>query len=366
MEGLRGGYTYVPLAYVQARSQSRSRQPAYAKMSPPYDALLWLSFGGPNGPEDVLPFLENVTKGRHIPRERLETVAKQYLLFGGVSPLNAQNEALIASLGAALEAEGLRLPLYLGNRNWSPYVAQTASKMADDGITNALVFVTSPYGSYSGCRQYREDIRAAEAATRGRLRLTKLRHYFNHPGFLLPLIDGTVSQLTSLKREGASDIAVITTAHSIPEEMAVSCEYEAQLTLVRTAIREGIQERMSETFPVFQAYQSRSGAPAQKWLEPDIIGLISKLHNDGYRSLVVIPTGFISDHQEVRYDLDCLARSKAEELSMTFDRVPTSSSSELFIAMIVELVKEQLDPTFVPRALLGTVPKSDCAIDCCL
>jgi len=329
---------------------------------PDYDALLVVSFGGPERPDDVMPFLENVTRGRGIPKERLEKVAAQYDVCGGVSPINAQNRALIAALEAELAEHDLHLPLYLGNRNWHPMLEDTVARMAADGIRHALAFVTSAYSSYSGCRQYLEDIeRAREAVGANAPRIDKLRAYWNHPGFVETMAAGLAAALDGVPTEERGQTRVVFTAHSLPQSMAASCDYEAQLDDAAMLIAERAGVTKWD-----RVYQSRSGPPEQPWLEPDIVDHIDALHGAGIRSVVVVPSGFISDHMETIYDLDTQARKHAEELGMKFILVATVGTAPRFVSMIREIVEERITPGGVRLALGPLGPRTDvCAPGCC-
>jgi ferrochelatase len=314
-----------------------------------YDALLVLSFGGPEGPDDVLPFLRNVTRGRDVPETRLATVAEHYHRFGGRSPINDQCRTLVAALRDELARHGIELPVYWGNRNWHPLVADVVAGMAADGIARALVFVTSAFGSYPGCRQYREDLAAAaEGAGPGAPALTKLRLFYNHPGFVEPLAENLRLAVAGTGR--GRDAKVVFTAHSLPLAMAAGCDYVAQLHdaagLVMTAA--GLGGR-----PHDLAYQSRSGPPSVPWLEPDVNDHLVALASEGVERVAVVPIGFVSDHFEVIFDLDTQALATARRLGLGFIRVPTVGTHPRFVAMIRELVEERtrgLPPLHLGRA----------------
>jgi ferrochelatase len=328
-----------------------------------YDALLVLSFGGPEGEDDVMPFLENVTRGRNTPRERLEEVAEHYYHFSGVSPINAQNRALIAALETELTRHGIDLPIYFGNRNWHPFVTDTLRQMRDDGVRDALVFVTSTFSSYSGCRQYREDvIRALEAIGEDAIRFDKLRVFYNHPGFIEPmaeLVRDALAKLPAARRPGAE---IVFTAHSIPLGMARGCAYEAQL---REACRLVADAAGTPNFRL--AYQSRSGSPRVPWLEPDILDVLDELHAAGKNDVVIAPIGFISDHMEVLFDLDEEAAGRAAGLGMTMARAATVGTHPVFVAMIRELIVERLTAHPERRFLGRRGPNHDiCPVNCCL
>ncbi|MCC6223283.1 MAG: ferrochelatase [Thermoleophilia bacterium] len=324
---------------------------------PSFDALLVVSFGGPEGPADVIPFLETVTRGRDVPRERLEEVAHHYQRFDGVSPLNAQNRALVRALGPELAAHGIELPVYLGNRNWHPFLADTLREMAADGVERALAFVTSAYSSYAGCRLYREAIRAAQAAVGpGAPGVKKLRVFFNHPGFVEANADRLRATLA-----GLADAPVAFTAHSIPLAMARRSRYEHQLAETARLVAEaaGVTDHRV-------VYQSRSGPAQVPWLEPDILDHLRELAARGSASVVVAPIGFVSDHMEVVYDLDVEASELAGELGLELRRAGTAGTHPAFAAMVRELVQEQLDPGRERRALGRDGPFPDvCPPGCC-
>lgn len=331
--------------------------------SQPYDALLIVSFGGPEGMDDVIPFLENVLAGRNVPRHRLEAVAHHYELFGGVSPLNAQNRALADVLQTELAQNGLHLPIYLGNRNWHPFLADTLRRMAGDGVKKALAFFTSTYSSYSGCRQYRENIAAAQAEVGPNApQIHKLRVFFNHPGFIEPNIENVRNALEQIaeNRRGEADIAF--TAHSLPTAMAQKCEYQAQLLETARLVAEGVGHSNWQL-----VYQSRSGPPHQPWLEPDICDHLEALKAKGVTDVIIAPIGFISDHMEVIYDLDTEAQQLSATLNLNVIRAATVGAHPRFVRMIRELIEERLSPEPV-RLYLGELgPSHDyCPADCCL
>ncbi|MDT5269703.1 MAG: protoporphyrin/coproporphyrin ferrochelatase [Acidobacteriota bacterium] len=332
-------------------------------MNQSYDALLVVSFGGPEGMDDVLPFLANVLRGRNVPESRMREVAHHYELFDGVSPINGQNRRLISALEQELERDGPRLPVYWGNRNWHPLLADTLRQMRDDGIKNALAFITSAYSSYSGCRQYREEIeRAREAVGEGAPRVEKLRAFFNHPGFVGPNVENLRAALEQIPEERRDAARVAFTAHSVPSSMAAGCDYERQLleTCRLTASGAG-----AATWRL--VFQSRSGPPTQAWLEPDICDHLRELKEAGTSDVVVAPVGFISDHMEVLYDLDTEARQLSEELGINLIRAATVGTHPEFVRMIRELILERLDPAVPRRALGAFAPSHDlCPIDCCL
>lgn len=331
-------------------------------MNSNYDAILILSFGGPEGMSEVMPFLENVLRGRNVPMERMREVAHHYELFGGVSPINSQNRALIAALEKELEKNGPHLPVYWGNRNWHPMLADTLRKMARDGIKNALAFVTSAYSSYSGCRQYLEDIERAQAKVGPDApRVHKLRAFYNHPLFIEPNIENLCAALNQIPESRRGETEIAFTAHSIPQAMAASCDYEAQLKETCRLIAEGSgQERWR------LVYQSRSGPPTQAWLEPDICDYLRELRASGTKDVVVAPVGFISDHMEVVYDLDTEARKLCVEIGLNMIRAATVGTHPLFVSMIRELILERITTNMERRALGTRGPQTDvCQPDCC-
>ena len=318
------------------------------------DAILVVSFGGPDGPDDVMPFLENVLRGRHVPRERMLEVAEHYRHFNGRSPINQQNRDLIAALRELLDREGPPLPIYWGNRNWHPLLPDTFARMKDDGITRAICFMTSAYSSYSGCRQYRENVIAAQQGTG--IETLKLRVFYNHPGFIEPMVDRTAAALAA-----APGAALLFTAHSVPMSMADTSDYVKQLAEASRLVAAGVG------CPNYRlVYQSRSGPPTQPWLEPDICLAIEQAAAAGATHTVVVPIGFICDHLEVLYDLDTEARQKAADLGLGFTRVASIGTDPRFIRMIRERVLERLDPSVPKRACGLYGPNHDvCPVDCC-
>ncbi|MDQ6648590.1 MAG: ferrochelatase [Actinomycetota bacterium] len=329
----------------------------------PYDALLLVSFGGPEGPADVLPFLQNVTRGRGIPPERLAEVGQHYDRFGGVSPINAQNRALIAAIEKELADAGVDLPVYWGNRNWAPYLPDALQQMTDDGRRRALAFFTTAYSSYSGCRQYREDIERARAEVGAAApAVEKVRHYFNHPGFVEPMVRNTLAALDELPPEGRDRAHLAFVAHSIPMAAASSSMYQSQL--VETAGL--VAERLPGVHPWQLVFSSRSGPPSQPWLEPDVVDHLDVLHTHGVRDVVLVPIGFVSDHIEVLFDLDTEARERADELGLRLARAATVGTDPQFVAMVGELVVERMGGA-ADRPFLGfRGPSHDvCPLTCC-
>ncbi|MBW3597460.1 MAG: ferrochelatase [Planctomycetes bacterium] len=328
-----------------------------------YDALLLLSFGGPEGPDEVLPFLENVLRGRNVPRERMMEVAEHYQHFGGVSPINAQNRELIAALRAELDRRGSSLPIYWGNRNWRPFLADTLREMKQAGVRRALALFTSPYSSYSSCRQYRENIaQAQEEAGAADVRVEKLRVYFNHPGFIEPMVESLKDALQNLPADRRADARVLFTAHSIPLSMAENCRYEEQLQEASRLVADGANVSRWRL-----VYQSRSGPPSQPWLEPDVGDVLAELADQGESAVVLVPIGFISDHMEVMYDLDVEARDLADQRGLTLVRARTVGCHPRFVQMICELIEERMSDSPTRLALGRLGPGQDvCPADCCL
>jgi ferrochelatase len=338
-------------------------------MSREFDALLLLSFGGPEGPEDVMPFLRNVTRGRGVPEERLEAVAEHYRHFGGVSPINAQNRALIAALNKEFAAAGIDLPIYWGNRNWRPYVADAVRTMRDDKIRRALVFATSATGAYSGCRQYRDDLaQARSVAGEGAPELVKLRHYFDHPGFIAANYEAAAAALETIPAPLRADARFVFTAHSIPTAMDADSGpgydglYHRQ-HLETARLVSALVQGPDRDFDL--VWQSRSGPPQVPWLEPDINDHLRDLAERGVKAVVVCPTGFVSDHVEVRWDLDEEAAATAAELGLAYARAATAGTHPGFVRCIRELVSEQL--VGIAPASLGSLGLCgiDCPADCC-
>ena len=327
-----------------------------------YDALLVLSFGGPEGMDDVMPFLERVVAGKRVPRERLEEVAHHYALFGGVSPVNQQNRALISALRPQLADAGLDLPIYWGNRNWRPLLEDTVAQMAADGVRHALAFVTSAYSSYSSCRQYVEDIARARAAVgEAAPQIDKLRVFYNHPGFIDANACRLSDALRALPYARRAEAALVFTAHSIPQAMAARSPYQKQLaeTARLTAMRAGVEEWSL-------VYQSRSGSPQQPWLGPDICEALPKLAASGVRDVVLAPIGFVSDHIEVLYDLDIEARRVAKSVGVNVVRAGTAGTHPCYLLMVVDLVRERLMANGGRKAVgaFDAWPDS-CANSCC-
>ena len=351
---------------------------------PAYDAFLLVSFGGPEGPDDVMPFLQNVTRGRGVPPGRLASVAEHYYAVGGVSPINQQCRDLLAAIRSAFPASGLSLPVYWGNRNWTPYLTETVRTMTADGVQRAVALVTSAYSSHSSCRQYLEDIERARAeAGPDAPRIDKIRRFFNHPGFIGPFAANTRAALARLPADLRDDAHLVFTTHSIPVAMARASgpggtnRYVAELTEAAGLVAE---RAGGGTHPWTLAYQSRSGPPSQPWLEPDIRGHLGELSKSGVKAVVVVPVGFVSDHMEVRHDLDVEAAETADSLGLAFARAATPGSHPAFVSMITDLVRERLalpddtapdnpgpDSTVLDYPALGSLgmPSHDCPADCC-
>lgn len=329
----------------------------------PYDAILIVSFGGPEGPDEVIPFLENVLRGKNVPRARMLEVAEHYKQFGGVSPINDQCRTLIAALEAELAEHGPQLPVYWGNRNWRPLLADTMAQMRDDGVRRALAFMTSAYSSYSGCRQYREDIARAQAEIgAGAPQVDKLRVFFNHPGYINPMRERVQAALDQILVDRRAATRIVFTAHSIPAAMAGGCAYEAQLRESCRLVTEAFPEHSWEL-----VFQSRSGPPTQAWLEPDVCDYLRELHaTRQVTDVVIAPIGFISDHLEVLFDLDTEAAALCTALGINMVRAATVGTHPRFVAMIRELIEERVQGT--ERLCLGDLgPSHDvCPPDCCL
>ena len=353
----------------------------------PFDGVLLLSFGGPEQPDDVIPFLQNVTRGRGIPPERLVEVAEHYHHFGGRSPINDQNRALLAALRAELDRRDLAgLPLYWGNRNWHPFLADTLVEAARDGVRRLAVVVTSAYPSYSGCRQYREDLAAALADPRlagTDLMVDKIRHYANHPGFLAPVVDGVLAGLAALPPPARAGARLVFVTHSVPTAMDevsgpggggysalhrdVASSVVAELAR-RAADRPGDPAGEEPAWDL--VYCSRSGPPHQPWLEPDVNDQLRALAAAGVPGVAVVPIGFVSDHMEVVYDLDTEARETAAELGLPFVRTATVGTDPRFVTALVDLVLERaavLRGETPARPVTGALgPSHDvCPAGCC-
>jgi ferrochelatase len=323
-----------------------------------------VSFGGPDRPEDVMPFLETVTRGRNIPRERLSEVAEHYYHFGGKSPINEQNRALIEALREELDRQQLDLPIYWGNRNWDPLIPATLTQMKQDGVKRALAIFTSAFSSYSGCRQYRENIAAARSEVGPDApEVDKVRAFYNCSGFLSPQAD---SIRAAWSTSDPASTRLLITAHSIPMSMSDNCRYLEQL---KESCR--LLADLSEVPEGELVFQSRSGSPHQPWLEPDVCDRIRELVQQGVKHFIVLPLGFVSDHMEVLYDLDTEAAELCQELGVKLTRLPTVGTSPAFIEMLVGLVKERLGmlgkPVGAAVSLGRDGPCHDkCPENCCM
>ncbi|MFF0742292.1 ferrochelatase [Streptomyces sp. NPDC004111] len=363
-----------------------SRDAAATPDAAPYDALLLLSFGGPEGPDDVLPFLQNVTRGRGIPEARLKEVGQHYFLFDGISPINEQNRRLLDALRKDFAEHGLEgLPVYWGNRNWAPYLTDALREITRDGHRRVAVLATSAYASYSGCRQYRENLAESLAALEAEglrpPRVDKLRHYFNHPGFVRPMAEGVLRSLAELPEEVRAGAHLAFTTHSIPTAAADTSgpaeghgaggAYVAQHLDVAALIAEEVREATGVADRPWElVYQSRSGAPHIPWLEPDICDHLEALHDAGAPAVVMVPIGFVSDHMEVLYDLDTEATAKAAELGLPVARSATVGADARFAAAVRELVLERAAHerglAVRPCALGLLGPSHDvCPVGCC-
>jgi ferrochelatase len=328
-----------------------------------YDALLVVSFGGPESNDEVIPFLENVLRGKNVPRERMLTVAEHYYHFGGKSPINQQNRELIAVLQTELDQNGMKLPIFWGNRNWHPLLVDTLLQMKNEGVRRALAFVTSAYSSYSGCRQYRENVAAAQAQVGpGAPDIDKLRVFYNHPGFIEPTVERVRAALNNLPEHTRNRARVVFTAHSIPLSMAQSCRYVGQLQEVCRLVSMELGRSGDRL-----VYQSRSGPPTQPWLEPDVLDYVREIkQRDLAAGVVIAPIGFISDHMEVLYDLDTEAKHLCQELQLPMVRAGTVGAHPRFVRMIRELIEERMSEEPVRIALGALGPSDDiCPTDCC-
>jgi ferrochelatase len=340
------------------RSVGETRDEATA-----YDAILLVSFGGPEGPDDVMPFLENVLRGKNVPHERMLEVAEHYNHFGGISPINSQCRDLLDALQPELDEHGIDLPVYWGNRNWDPLLPETLRQMKDDGIRRALAFVTSSCSSYSSCRQYRENIADAQAAVGdGAPEVDKIRVFYNHPDFIEASAVRVHAAIDQISEERRGDLHIAFTAHSIPTSMSDSSDYVQQLTeasrLVANAV--GVSEDRWKL-----VYQSRSGPPQIPWLEPDISDHLRHIRCNGVEDVIIMPIGFLSDHMEVMFDLDEEAREVCEEIGLNMIRAGTVGTHPRFIAMIRKLIEERLRGN--TRECAGEFgPNHDvCPLDCC-
>lgn len=329
-----------------------------------YDAVLFVSFGGPEGRDDVIPFLENVLRGRNVPRERMLEVAEHYYHFDGVSPINEQTRQLIDAVQADLKELGIDVPIYWGNRNWHPLLPDTLQEMKKQGVNNAIAFVVSAFSSYSGCRQYRENVYAAQDQTDfNDANFDKIRTFYNHPDFIASHLDHITAAIEQLPEGEREDFRVAFTAHSIPDSMAAGCDYVKQLSETCRLIAEQLDIPVNRWRLV---YQSRSGRPQDPWLEPDILDHIDELNQQQVKSLIISPVGFLSDHMEVLFDLDEEAAVKCQELGMNMVRAATPGLHPNFVRCVSKLIMERLKDD-VPQESIGIYgPNWDvCPIDCC-
>jgi ferrochelatase len=392
-----GATTNAPVPGATAAAASGAE---HVEVPVAYDAILLASFGGPEGQDDVIPFLKNVTRGRGIPEERLEEVAHHYRAFGGISPINEQNRGLKAALEAELERRGIELPVLWGNRNWAPYIADALTEANDRGLTRLIAIGTSAYSSYSSCRQYREDYAIALDTTglAGVIEIDKVRQFFDHPGFVQPFIDGVRQALADVAARGfsAAETRVLFSTHSIPSTDAAKSgpqgnAYQAQHLAVAGVVMSaavgagaadsvgavaadsaGTDAADSPGTPAAPAwdlvYQSRSGPPTQSWLEPDINDAMRAAASEGVNAFIIVPLGFVSDHMEVKWDLDTEAMETAEELGAFAVRVPTPGIHPDYVSGLVDLVLERVNgtPTADRPALTSLGPWYDvCRPGCC-
>jgi ferrochelatase len=327
-----------------------------------YDAILLVSFGGPEKPADVLPFLENVLRGKPVPRERMLQVAEHYYQFGGHSPINDQNRALIAALERELRSHSIDLPVYWGNRNWHPMLAETMEQMKQQGVRRALGFFTSAYSSYSGCRQYRENIAEAQRLIGDNApQVDKIRAFYNHPGYIEAVAHHAREALEKVPPERRSAARLLFTAHSIPMTMASTSRYVEQLEEASRLVAERLEHPEHRL-----VYQSRSGSPSQPWLGPDILEVLDQEHAAGTKDIVIAPIGFVSDHMEIIFDLDTEARERCEQLGLTYQRGHTAGTHPRFVGMIRDLIEERMKPGTERLALGCHGPCHDvCPDDCC-
>ncbi|MGX1694979.1 ferrochelatase [Microbacterium keratanolyticum] len=366
-------------------SEAARSAEGYVQTPVAYDGIILAGFGGPEGQDDVIPFLRNVTRGRGIPDERLEEVAHHYRHFGGVSPINAQNRELKLALETALQARGIDLPVYWGNRNWAPYLAEVVTEAADAGDTTLLAFATSAYSSFSSCRQYREDLAGVieQTGLAGTVTIDKIRPFYDHPGFVDAFVQGVRASIEGFLEAGIApaDIEVLFSTHSIPttdaersgardidwgEGGAYAAQHEAVAAWTMARVRDLIPAAADASWEL--VYQSRSGPPSQPWLEPDVCDVIAELPARGRRAVAVVPVGFMSDHMEVLWDLDTEAAEAASEAGLLFARTPTPGVSPAFVDGIVDLIEERLEgrPVAERQRVTTLTPSFDiCRPGCC-
>ncbi|MFC0680247.1 ferrochelatase [Lysobacter korlensis] len=368
---------------VLAASPAAAGGPEHVEEPVRYDALLLAGFGGPEGQDDVIPFLRNVTRGRGIPDERLEEVAHHYRHFGGVSPINAQNRELKAALEAELARRDIDLPVLWGNRNWDPYLREALQDARDRGYSRLLALATSAYSSYSSCRQYREDLALAldETGLMDGMQIDKIRQFFDSPGFVQPFLEGVRTALAGLAERGiaVADTRVLFSTHSIPSvdaeksgprdrDFGPGGAYEAQHLAVAEVVMAGATEPGAEAPAWRLVYQSRSGPPSMPWLEPDINDVIAEIAADGAKAVVIVPLGFVSDHMEVMWDLDTEAMETAQEHGIVAVRTPTPGVDPAYVSGLVDLVIERLAGTPAAERAAATAlgPWYDvCRPGCC-
>jgi ferrochelatase len=371
--------TIVSAQAVLAATDAAASGAEHVEQPVAYDAILLAGFGGPEGQDDVIPFLRNVTRGRGIPDERLEEVAHHYRAFGGVSPINEQNRALKAALEAELASRGIDLPVLWGNRNWAPYLDDALREADERGLTTLLGLATSAYSSYSSCRQYREDFAMAleQTGLGDRLQVDKVRQFFDHPGFVEPFVDGVRDAVAEFVERGIDRgaIRILFSTHSIPtadadrsgprdREFGPGGAYAAQ----HRAVAEVVMREAGTDIPWMLVYQSRSGPPSQPWLDPDVNDAIAALAAEGVEAVVIVPLGFVSDHMEVLWDLDTEATETAEQLGMAVIRTPTPGTHPAYVRGLVDLVLERINGTPVGDrpALTEYGPWYDvCRSGCC-
>ncbi|HEV7811416.1 MAG TPA: ferrochelatase [Leifsonia sp.] len=370
-------------ARVLGATPAAASGPPYVTEPVAYDAILLAGFGGPEGQDDVIPFLRNVTRGRGIPEERLEEVAHHYRHFGGVSPINDQNRELKAALEAELASRGIDLPVLWGNRNWNPYLKDALTEANERGLKKVIAIATSAYSSYSSCRQYREDFAGAleETGLQGSIQIDKVRQFFDHPGFVEPFIEGVRDGLAEIEQkvpgiDPATEVEILFSTHSIPSVDAAKSgpaergfgdggAYAAQ----HLAVAEVVAQAATDGVVGWQlVYQSRSGPPSMPWLEPDINDAIAELPAKGIRAVIIVPLGFVSDHMEVLWDLDNEAMESSEEAGLVAVRVPTPGTHHAYVKGLVDLVLERRDGVPVEQrpAMTKLGPWYDvCRPGCC-
>lgn len=343
----------------------------------PYDAVVLVSFGGPEKPADVLPFLENVTRGRGIPRDRLAVVGQHYDLFGGRSPINDQCRMLLAALGRELSRRGVDAPLYWGNRNWAPYLDDEMRRVHRDGHRRVLAVMTSAYPSYSSCRQYRENLYQATAPLG--IQVDRLRHYAHHPGFVSASVTSTLAALAEPALTGLDGVRLVFVTHAIPTAMAESSGppprsadggYVDWHRAVAAEVTRQVNEQRGTSLRHDLVYCSRSGPPHEPWTEPDVNDHLTALAERGVPGIVVVPIGFISDHLEVIYDLDTEARQTAADLGLPFARAATAGTDAAFVRGLVDLIQERAavargDDYQAKVISGGTIGRYECLPSCC-